>query len=256
VLTNLAINARDAMPGGGELRMETGTIALSEEDVQQHPAMRPGHYAVLSVTDTGHGMDEATRARVFEPFFTTKPAGVGTGLGLSTVYGVVKQMDGFIWVYSEVGLGTTFRLYFPLSIDQTAPRATPPALVVPNTSAIILVVEDDAAVRQFVVRALDRQPYTVVQADSSERARAILADRPVDLLLTDVRLAGQSGPDFVRSLDQPLRVLYMSGYPDPPGGGDSGLSGQLLQKPFAIPDLLQAVRRALQQPASVPPQMS
>lgn len=166
VLTNLAVNARDAMPKGGRLTISTGDSELTEEDAEQHAGISSGRYVVLTVEDTGHGMDEATKARVFEPFFTTKGLGRGTGLGLSMVYGIVKQMQGFVWLYSEVGRGTTFRLYFPATGEAARPDRQPAATVpvAGGRKARILVIDDDAGIREFVTRTLSRQGHKVYDA--------------------------------------------------------------------------------------------
>jgi len=257
VLTNLAINARDAMPHGGTLTLGTSVVDITPADVVQRPDMTTGRYVVLSFSDTGHGMDEATRARIFEPFFTTKAPGVGTGLGLSTVYGIVKQMHGFIWVYSEPNAGTTFRLYFP-EAERPAAIAGGPGRAGGVTSrdqgATILVVEDQPAVRDFAVRVLRKHGYDVLEAGSAEEAASVLERRgaAVDLLLLDVMLPERSGPELFSSLTRPPRVLYMSGYPDR-HVRELGIGGgfRLLEKPFTIADLLAKVRDVLQSPVPV-----
>jgi signal transduction histidine kinase/CheY-like chemotaxis protein len=253
VLTNLAVNARDAMPSGGVLTLTTSTTEITEEDARQHTGMKSGRYTVLAVSDNGCGMDAETQRRIFEPFFTTKEAGKGTGLGLAMVYGIVKQMSGFIWVYSEVGRGTTFRLYFPVAADQ--PRADIAAAVTDvETRGVgrILLVEDDAGVREFVVRSLQAHGYEVVAVSSAEdaRKRLVRATPLFDLLLSDVVLPGQSGPalfDEIRS--RASRVVFMSGYSNV-HVQNPALAEEypLIEKPFTARELLKAVRDALAGP--------
>ncbi|HXE79512.1 MAG TPA: ATP-binding protein [Vicinamibacterales bacterium] len=241
ILTNLVLNARDAMPDGGRLTIATDVVELTDEDARQHPTMRAGRYAVLSVTDTGHGMDEETKARIFEPFFTTKTLGRGTGLGLSTVYGTVKQLGGFIWVYSEPKHGTTFRLYFPTTTELPRPKAPAPRRKTSASRATILVIEDDASVRDLIARALSDAGHVVITAASGAEASSQLAHRPgtPDLLITDIVLPGESGPQIVRRLGVPEnRVLYMSGYIDRPV---EGAIAAVLEKPFTLRALLDAV---------------
>jgi len=252
VLTNLAINARDAMPGGGRLTMATDIVDLTAVDARQHPSMVPGRYAVLTVTDTGHGMDEATRARIFEPFFTTKGLGNGTGLGLSTAYGIVKQMNGFIWVYSEVGRGTTFRLYFPTTSERPRAKAGRERPAAPRQCGTILVIEDDAGVRELVTCALANAGHTVLSAaNGDEAAREFCRfERPLDMVLTDVVLPGDAGPAVVRRLGVPSRnVLYMSGYSE--RHVRDGSIANMLEKPFTVRALLEAVDDVLAGGASV-----
>jgi signal transduction histidine kinase len=248
VITNLAVNARDAMPGGGRLTLRTSQRALTEADVRQNTVMQPGHYAVLSVTDNGHGMDEATQARIFEPFFTTKDPGKGTGLGLSTVYGIVKQMEGFVWVYSEPGSGTTFRLYFPVTDEAPVSRAAPPPEPLPRGRGTVLVVEDEPGLRRFTVRALTEQGYTVLEAGSADEARVQLDQHgaSIDLVLADVVLPGQSGPELLAGRVPPVRALFMSGYSAQHVHEASGPEDlRLLEKPFTVRELLARVQEAL-----------
>ncbi len=246
-LTNLAVNASDAMPNGGRLTIGTSVVELTEEDALQHPTMSKGRYAVLSVSDTGHGMDEATKAQIFQPFFTTKPAGKGTGLGLPMVYGTVKQMSGFIWVYSEIGTGTTFRLYFPTTSEMPLelPRETPQAR--PRPGATVLVVDDNDGIRELVVRALSRHGYHVeAAADASEAHDRIRTMGALpDLLLADIVMPGASGVDLVREIGEgQTRVLFMSGYSQR-AIPDVVAVGGLLEKPFTVNELLHAVEQAL-----------
>ena len=246
-LTNLAVNASDAMPHGGRLTIGTSIVELTDEDAVQHPTMTKGRYAVLAVSDTGDGMDAATRAQIFQPFFTTKPAGKGTGLGLSMVYGTVKQMGGFIWVYSEIGSGTTFRLYFPTTSD--LPRARQPEApdVRPRPGATVLVVDDNEGIRELVVRALSRHGYHVESAADGEEAleRIRTVGALPDLLLADIVMPGVSGVDLVREIGEGrTRVLFMSGYSQS-AIPDVVAVGGLLEKPFTVNELLHAVAQAL-----------
>jgi signal transduction histidine kinase len=247
VLANLVVNARDAMPTGGRLTIASSVVLLTEDDAAQHAALTPGRYVVLSVVDSGHGMDEGTKARMFEPFFTTKAAGKGTGLGLATVYGVIRQMGGFIWVYSEVGHGSTFRLYFPATDERPDDR---PAVADPAgiaRRAAILVVEDEAAVRAFTVRALRSRGHHVIEAGSIAEASAPAAGNPaIELAVIDVVLPDGVGSEVVSHLPSSCRVIFVSGYSDrhvrDPGFEPGTI---LVEKPFTIDALLRAVNRAL-----------
>ncbi|NUQ01458.1 MAG: response regulator [Armatimonadetes bacterium] len=249
VLLNLAINARDAMPRGGHLVIETERIELSEG----HAARREvaaGPYALIAVSDTGVGMSRDTLDRIFEPFYTTKEPGRGTGLGLSTVYGVVKQHGGHVSVYSEVGHGSVFRIYLPLTEEPAAPPKPAADIRLPSGDETILVVEDDQAIRQLVCAALRRHGYRVVEA-TSPREAVSLAEAPggIDLLLTDVVMPDLSGPelaDRVRELLPDTRVLFMTGYAEEilaHHGVDYGEF--LLRKPFTARALALRVREVL-----------
>ena len=252
VVMNLAVNARDAMPEGGQLTIEPANVEMDDAYLQEHALAKRGRYVLLAVTDTGVGMDERTKAHMFEPFFTTKEAGKGTGLGLATVYGIVKQSGGFIWVYSEAGRGTTFKIYLP-RVDASAE----PANAAVHTGSLrgtetILVVDDAPAVRTAVRAVLERHGYVVVEAPSGEGAVHLAAKHrgKLDLLITDVVMPGMSGQDVARSLStqQPgLRVLYMSGYTDDTivrhGVLEPGI--RFIQKPFAPDVLARKVREAL-----------
>jgi PAS domain S-box-containing protein len=220
VLLNLVLNARDAMPLGGHLRIETSLTELTERYAQQHPGItiRPGSYAMLAVSDTGHGMSRETAAHVFEPFFTTKPIGKGTGLGLATVYGIVKQSDGYIWPYSELGQGTTFKVYLPISPEPVPhlPAATKPMR---TSGERLLLVEDEPAVRLMASRALQQYGYQVIEAGDGREALRLLegSERPINLVVTDVVMPGMDGPELARRaqrLRPGLPVLFMSGYTD------------------------------------------
>jgi PAS domain S-box-containing protein len=249
VMLNLAVNARDAMPGGGRLTIRTTTEWLDHATLAGEAL--PGPYVVLEVSDTGIGMDEATRARIFEPFFTTKPVGQGTGLGLATVYGIVKQMAGTIRVASEPGRGTTFRVYFPETRIREAAMSQGPRVAAQLAGTeTILLVEDDAAVRAFLKELLEKHGYRVLQAEHQAAALARVqahAD-PIHLIITDVVMPGGTGPELVRALAQ-LRpgvpALYISGYADAVLQQEAAppKASEFLQKPFSSDDLLVRVRQ-------------
>jgi PAS domain S-box-containing protein len=219
IVVNLAVNARDAMPRGGKFILETGLVKLDEDFAEQHQAMAAGKYVLLTVSDTGTGMDETTRSRIFEPFFTTKGTGKGTGLGLATVYGIVKQSAGHILVYSEFGHGTTFKIYLPSAEHKIGiGSGTEVETVSPKRrAATILLVEDDDIMRSLTRQLLQEHSYTVVEADDGKSALEWAESHPVpvDLLLTDVVMRRMSGPELVERLhaSRPdLKVVYMSGY--------------------------------------------
>jgi two-component system, cell cycle sensor histidine kinase and response regulator CckA len=255
VLLNLALNARDAMAHGGRLTLETYRAELTPGYARLKPEaeIRPGPYAVLALSDTGHGMDRATTSRIFEPFFTTKEPGHGTGLGLSTAYGIVKQSEGYLWVYSEPGQGSTFKVYLPSTAEQPAAREEAPGLpLAPGAGEQILVVEDDEAVRQIARRALVEAGYEVLLAASGPAALDLVRDqrRPVRLALVDLVLPGMSGPEVaieIGACAPAIRVIFTSGYPD----GEIRRRGLIaahtafIQKPFTPEALLRAVQREL-----------
>jgi PAS domain S-box-containing protein len=253
IVVNLAVNARDAMPQGGRLAIETSHVELDGRYVAQHVGVQPGAYVMLAVSDTGTGMDAETSRRMFEPFFTTKARGKGTGLGLATVYGIVKQSGGHVWAYSEIGRGTTFKVYLP-SIDGLADAdGSAFAGDVPQGGTeTVLLVEDERAVR-FVSRTiLEKAGYRVLDADDPGYAEAIFAQHgaSIDLLVTDVVMPGGSGPGLFKRLAllRPgLRVLFMSGYTDDAifNQGELGPGITFLQKPFTTQGLLHKVREAL-----------
>jgi two-component system, cell cycle sensor histidine kinase and response regulator CckA len=259
VLLNLAVNSRDAMPHGGDLVLETALVDLGDAYLERHAQMRPGPHVQLTVSDTGIGMAEETQARAFEPFFTTKESGKGTGLGLSTVYGIVKQSDGFIWLYSELGRGTTFKIYLP-QVDPmvgTAVRAEADSHTF-RGDEVVLLAEDDAGMRSITRRALERHGYTVL--DGAGAAALDLARRwegTIHLLLTDVVMPGMGGPELteaLRRLRPGLRIVYMSGYADAMRRAKVAEGGEpFLQKPFSVFDLVRTVREALDRPGPPAP---
>jgi signal transduction histidine kinase/CheY-like chemotaxis protein len=252
VVMNLAVNARDAMPNGGKLRIETANVTL--ESTASHGAgVQPGSYVMLTVADTGVGMDEDTKGRIFEPLFTTKPVGKGTGLGLATVQGIVKQTGGFVLVESELGKGATFRVYLPRVAE--AAEAVPLTMLpspVPAGSETILLVEDDATLRDLICESLQGSGYSVLSAENGVEALRVAEQQPgpIRLLITDVIMPQMSGPELVKSLNElrpELEVLYMSGYTDdklaqtPVSDPDVAL----IQKPFPLSELTQKVQEIL-----------
>jgi PAS domain S-box-containing protein len=254
VVINLAVNARDAMPSGGKFIIETGAVRFDETFAEQHQNMPPGKYVVLAVSDTGVGMDEATLSRIFEPFFTTKELGKGTGLGLATVYGIVKQSAGHILVYSEPGHGTTFRIYLPSAdhkIGGPAP-AEPESVSPKRQGATVLLVEDDEMMRSLTRQLLEEHGYTVIEANDGKSALqwALAHSEPVDLLLTDVVMRHMSGPELVEKLSTlrpTLKVVFMSGYTGELIAERAVLQRGvvILEKPFTRAALLNIIHTAL-----------
>jgi two-component system cell cycle sensor histidine kinase/response regulator CckA len=258
-LLNLSLNARDAMPGGGALVIETAVKRLARPEPSIDAPIPPGSYVMLIVRDTGSGMDADTRAHLFEPFFTTKGPGKGTGLGLATVYGIVKQIGGYIKVESEAGHGATFSLYFPTTDEPLPAPASPLTRESPTVgSELVLLVEDNSVVRGLVRKALRRHGYRVVEAASGEQALTLAETvrGPIDLILSDVVMPGMQGPELVAQLKvtrPQSKVLFMSGYPADAfskGREGAGPTGEWLQKPFTTGRLLQRVRDLLDAPAS------
>jgi PAS domain S-box-containing protein len=254
VLVNLAVNARDAMPEGGRLTIEARDAPLTAEYASAHLAVVAGSYVLLAVSDTGHGMSPEVQARMFEPFYTTKPAGKGTGLGLSTAYGIVKQLGGHIFVYSELGHGTTVKVYLPRAEAAVSPRAHHELPSGRSGSETILVVEDDAGIRAVVQRILGVHGYTVLAAATPVEALELSAHHPgpIHLLLTDVVLPGTNGRHLAELLlrERPgLPVLYMSGYTDDAIVHHGWLDPdtEFLQKPFTSEVLLRRTRQVLDQ---------
>jgi nitrogen-specific signal transduction histidine kinase/ActR/RegA family two-component response regulator len=253
VIVNLAVNARDAMPCGGKFIIETSCVELNADNTPHQHRAKPGRYVLVKISDTGHGMDPETLSHIFEPFFTTKQPGKGTGLGLSTVHGIVNQSDGYIWVYSEPGRGSSFKIYLP-AVAQAASvapgQARVPALA--RGSGTILLAEDDAPMRALTRHLLEIQGYRVLEADDGDAAVS-LAEAHCDeihLLLTDVvmpRLSGPSLAERVRTLNRDIRIIYMSGYTDEllahHGAMHSGIT--FLEKPFTQESLMRVVQKTL-----------
>jgi two-component system, cell cycle sensor histidine kinase and response regulator CckA len=252
VVMNLVVNARDAMPKGGKLTIETANVQLDETYAADHENVVAGPHVMLAVVDTGHGMDRATQARIFEPFFTTKEVGRGTGLGLSTVFGVVRQSGGHVWVYSEPGKGAAFKVYLP-RVTGTEPVLQAQRVTSPRASTeTVLVLEDEAQVRRVVVAMLQRGGYRVIEASRAEEALEAAKDptRTIDVLLTDIVMPGMSGPEVVkriREIRPDLKAICMSGYTDETvvrhGILESGIA--FLQKPITPDSLRQKVRSVL-----------
>jgi len=262
VILNLAVNSRDAMPQGGKLILETSEVDLEAGDARSGEDTPPGRYVVLTVSDTGSGMDAATQARMFEPFFTTKPPGKGTGLGLATVYGVVKQSDGWIRVESKLGRGTTIKIHFPKVEKVPAVRTQTEELLpvkplasagpVPGGTESVLVVEDQEGIRNMIGESLRRNGYRVVIAEDGDQALQMasgLAD-PIDLLVTDLMMPNIGGRELAHqlmSLRPQMKVLFMSGYPEQTVSGNeiNEETEAVLQKPFSLDKLARNVRRVL-----------
>ena len=255
VIMNLAVNARDAMPTGGRLTIETENVEFDMSISNPPTVLAPGKYVMLAVTDNGCGMDEKVQAHIFEPFFTTKEKGKGTGLGLATVYGVVKQSGGYIWVYSEPGRGTTFKIYLPRIEEENVPAARdrlPTQKATPRGSEVILLAEDEKGVRELAREYLETSGYTVIVAENGHAA-IDLASRhsgPIHLLMTDVVMPGMGGPELaerIKALRPEIKVLYMSGYTDQAimHQGVLQTGAVLLQKPFTLAALASKLREML-----------
>lgn len=254
VLMNLVLNAQDAMPEGGVLAIDTAEAHLDEGYVRMHGGVSPGDYVMLAVRDNGHGMDQSTLDRIFEPFFTTKDRGKGTGLGLATTYGIVKQHGGNIWVYSEPGQGTTFRVYFPriedVPVGEEAPRTERPSQ---TGSETILIVEDNEMVRRLVEQVFRSLGYSVLIANGPDQAEELSAgfDGEIDLLLTDVVMPGANGRELYRRLEKSrpgLKVLFMSGYDEEIISRHSAVDETVhfIQKPFSVSAIAEKVRAVLE----------
>jgi PAS domain S-box-containing protein len=257
LIMNLAVNARDAMPQGGQLLIETKNVEIGGSHPQLHDGVRPGHYVTLVVSDTGVGMDSETQAHMFEPFFTTKEPGKGTGLGLAIVYGVAKQLGGWTHVDSKPGQGTTFEIYLPRVEAEKAPATAAKLLdlaTVPKGSETILLVEDEVGIRELATDFLQGRGYVVLNAMDGNEALKIAEGHEdlIHLLVTDVVMPNVGGKELAQRLRQvrpQIRVLFMSGYPDHPAlaGGDLGLQTTVLQKPFSLDALAHKVRSLLDQ---------
>jgi CheY-like chemotaxis protein len=254
IVVNLALNARDAMPAGGTLTIETANVELDEHYAVRHTGVLAGPYVRLTVTDTGTGMSPEVQARLFEPFFTTKEPGKGTGLGMSTVYGIALRCGGSVGVHSELGKGSALTVYFPRIDARHAPVAAPlaaPAAAPLAEAHTVLVVEDEDGVRVLTRKLLERQGYTVLVAANVADARRLFAANPaIDLILTDVVMPGASGPELTRQLSEQhpaLKVIYMSGYTEDAiikrGVLEPGIA--FLNKPFTSQTLVQKIREVL-----------
>jgi two-component system cell cycle sensor histidine kinase/response regulator CckA len=253
VLMNLAVNARDAMPDGGSLSIETANVYLDDRYAEQHVDVQPGHHIMLAVSDNGCGMDSKTMAKIFEPFFTTKEQGKGTGLGLATVYGIVKQSGGHLWVYSEPDKGTTFKVYLPQAENESTPlEAALPSDVLPVGTETVLLAEDDLQVRVFASRVLQGLGYRVLEAADGNEALLVAGQtaRAIDILLTDVVMPQVGGKNLSEKLkwERPeIKVLFLSGYTADSivhhGVLDEGMA--FLHKPFNSGDLARKVREVL-----------
>jgi len=256
VILNLVINARDAMPDGGMLALETANVDLDQNYANEHAGVRPGSYVMLAVSDTGIGMDADVQAHIFEPFFTTKEAGKGSGMGLATVYGIVEQSGGHIWVYSESGRGSTFKLYLPRVEESVEPAARKHAAAPTiRGTETILVAEDDRQVRDLAVAILKACGYLVLVLESGFDAERVCQQHQggIDLLLTDVVMREMSGPDLaerLKKLRPQTKILFMSGYTDAAivhhGILDPGIA--FLPKPFTPSLLAGKVRQVLDEP--------
>jgi two-component system cell cycle sensor histidine kinase/response regulator CckA len=253
ILTNLVVNARDAMPNGGKITIETANVVLDEDYAEAHPDVEAGSYVMFAVSDTGQGIESETMTLIFDPFFTTKEKGLGTGLGLATVYGIVKQHQGHVGVYSDVGRGTTFRVYFPRVEDQSETIHEISSIEnKPKSKETVLVVEDEEIVRNMAVEVLETLGYSTLSARDPDHAQAISQgyEGPIDLLLTDVvlpQMDGRSLYDRLSASRPEMKVLYVSGYTENiimhHGVLDEGI--QFLAKPFTVDALAKRIRHIL-----------
>jgi nitrogen-specific signal transduction histidine kinase/CheY-like chemotaxis protein len=252
VIMNLTVNACDAMPTGGKLVVETRNVCVDETLAKMRPPLLPGDYIRLTVEDTGHGMDATTKERIFEPFFTTKELGKGTGLGLATVYGVVKQSGGCIWVESEPGKGTRFEVYLPVVVQEAEESASSEGTrkSAPHHSGAVLIVEDEEAVRELAAEFMKSAGYKVLTASDGEEAVAVAKrSGPIRVLVTDIVMPKMRGPELAKLLKasrKDLKIVYMSGYLEFNKGDDEFLEGSyFLQKPFSRDSLVNKVDEAL-----------
>jgi CheY-like chemotaxis protein len=256
VLLNLAANARDAMPQGGKLTIETANVELGEPYALNHNGVEPGRYVLLAVSDSGTGIEADVLPHIFEPFFTTKPQGKGTGLGLSIVYSIVHQSGGHVWVYSEPGKGATFKIYLPVAGESVRePQPVPVSAPSEQGSGVILLVEDQDAVREMLKKALTLGGYNVLAAAGGEEAITLVAEHegPIDLLITDVVMPVMSGRELAERLtvERPgMKVLFVSGFADRAVVHHGMLSPGInyLQKPFPLSELARKVQEILKGP--------
>ncbi len=257
VLMNLAVNARDAMPEGGRITIESRNVELDESYQHKHEPVRPGPYVMLSMSDSGCGMDDTTKASIFEPFFTTKEVGKGTGLGLATVYGIIKQSAGYIWVYSELGKGTIFKLFFPRVSEIAETPSQPEEETEPSGgSEAILLVEDDEGLREMMATSLGTAGYEVLETGKPQAAHELVAKYhgPVHLLLSDIVLPQTSGVQLFKLLKvsaPDLKVIFISGYAADMLGRHDPLPPEaaFIEKPFGRDSLLSTVRAVLDEEA-------
>jgi CheY-like chemotaxis protein len=250
VIVNLCVNARDAMISGGRLILETDNVVITEQDLEAHPWASPGPYVLLSVADTGVGMTREARERAFEPFFTTKPMHQGTGLGLSTVYGILRQHEGMVQVKSELGQGTQFKVFLPASPHSVLDRWDKIEWVPPRGQETILVAEDEPQVRRVVAQILRRSGYRVLLASNGMEAVQLIrkSDEPVHLAILDVVMPELGGPETweqIRLLRPEIRVLFASGYTDERDSSRLPSKVNLLAKPFRMDELLVRIRQTL-----------
>jgi len=252
VIMNLVVNAKDAMPEGGKLTLQSSDVTV-RPDLNEPRFIQPGRYAVISVSDTGHGMDKETQSRIFEPFFTTKEKGKGTGLGLSTVYGIVKQSNGYVFAQSEPGVGTTFHVYLP-RVEDSAEELCP-VKSQPNEAGgceTVLLVEDEESVRELVRVTLASRGYHVIEAENGDCGLRVAQafKEHIDILITDVVMPGIGGRELAKklvSLRPDISVLYLSGYTEDAvvAPGALGPATAFLQKPFTLQNLAKKVREVL-----------
>jgi CheY-like chemotaxis protein len=258
VIMNLVVNAKDAMPDGGKLCIRTASVTLDDSYRPENTLIKNGPYVMISVSDSGHGMDRETQARIFEPFFTTKEQGKGTGLGLSTVYGIIKQSGGYVFVQSEPGTGTAFTIYLPRVEGTSDLRGeTPASQSTAGGSETVLLVEDEDSVRQLVRETLQSRGYRVLEASNGNAALSLAASQSeqIHLVITDVVMPGLSGHELIQKLipTRPtMKVLYLSGYAQDAFPASLAAEGQkaFLQKPFTLQSLAVKVREVLGPPAN------
>jgi two-component system, cell cycle sensor histidine kinase and response regulator CckA len=252
VIMNLAVNARDAMPGGGKLVVRTENAVFNSDLALKHPAMNPGNYVLLTVSDTGTGMDEQTMARIFEPFFTTKERGRGTGLGLATVYGFMKQVGGYVWVESKLGVGSTFAIYFPMTCEAVSPEdLEAEAGSLAHAAGTILLVEDEESLRTLTRSILEYGGYRVLEASNGLEAIEIAKrySGNIHLLLTDMVMPGMNGRAVAEKMEllyPEIKIAYMSGYVGFATREAATLKAIVIAKPFTRNQLLQKLSEALE----------